>query len=302
MVDAFHPKHLLAATDLSESNVAALRYARMLSERYRTTLTVMYSDPIVYPIEVFGDVPALVVASTPEHQARLRIDVEEHVDPILHGIPYEILVTTGSPATAIVRAADEKNADLLVIGTHGHHGWRRALLGSVAEGVLHTANCPVMTVNRHTPLPPSGPVAIARIVCPTNFTDVARDSLRVAGALAGAFNAELIVVHVVEALSDGRADAMRIRDEVGPELERLCSYRELVVRGGAAERILDCVDDLGADLLVIGAQRKLFRDEAVIGSTTDRLVRFAACPVLTVTRGVAARPIAKPVEELVEAR
>src|SRR6185436_15106161 len=207
-----------------------------------------YSDPIVYPIGVVGDGVPLVVASTPEHQARLRLDVEEHVDPILRGVPYEVFVAVGTPATTIVRAANEKKADLLVIGTHGHHGWRRALLGSVAESVLHTASCPVLTVSRHSSLPAHGPVAITQVLCPTNFSDVARDSLRVAGALAGEFNAELIVVHVVEELSDQRADAARVRCEVGPQLERLCSYREIVVRGGAAERILDCVDDVGADL------------------------------------------------------
>ena len=62
----------------------------------------------------------------------------EHVGPILAGAPYEIFVTSGSPATAIVETAREKGADLLVIGTHGHHGWRRALLGSVAESVLQS--------------------------------------------------------------------------------------------------------------------------------------------------------------------
>jgi nucleotide-binding universal stress UspA family protein len=295
MVEGFQPKRLLAATDLSESNVAALLYARLLSERFRTTLTVMYSAPIVYPIGAVGDVAPYLAKSTPEHQARLHLDVAEHVDPILRGVPYEVFVTIGTPATTIVRAAEEKKADLLVIGTHGHHGWRRAPLGSVAESVLHAATCPVLTVNARNPLPAHGPAAITRIVCPTNFTDVARESLGIAGALADAFNAELIVVHVVEELSDERADEARVRREVGTQLERLCSYREIVVRGGAAERILDCADDVGADLLVIGAQRKLFRDETVIGSTTERLVRFSTCPVLTVTRAVAAHSsVAQP--------
>ncbi len=185
MVEGFQPKRLLAATDLSESNVAALRYARLLSERFRTTLTVMYSDPIVYPIGAVGDVAPLLALSTPEHQARLHIDVAEHVDPILRGVPYEVFVTIGTPATTIVRAAEEKKADLLVIGTHGHHGWRRALLGSVAESVLHTANCPVLTVNARNPLPAHGPAAITRIVCPTNFTGVARESLGIAGGEVG---------------------------------------------------------------------------------------------------------------------
>lgn len=303
MNDAFQPKRLLVATDLSESNIAALRYARLLTEQFRTKLTVMYSDPIAVPADVFGDVPTLVYASTPEHQARLRLEVEEHVDPILRGIQYDVLVTVGSPAATIARAAEEKKAELLVIGTHGHHGWRRALLGSVAEGVLHEVRCPVLTVSRHSTLPAQGPVSIGRILCPTNFSGVSRDSLRVAGALAAAFNAELVVVHVVEELSDARVDAARVRMEAGPELERLCTYREIVVRGGAAERILDCADDLGADLLVIGAQRKLFRDETVIGATTERIVRFATCPVLTVPRPVASRAaVQQPEPELAEVR
>lgn len=301
MTNVFQPKRLLVATDLSESNIGALRYARMLAEHFRARLTVMYSDPIAYPVELYGDLPTLMYASSPEHQARLRADVEKHVDAVLHGVPYDVLVTVGEPAAAIVRAAEEKRAELLVIGTHGHHGWRRALLGSVAEGVLHDAKCPVLTVNRHAPLPPQGPVAITRILCPTNFSDAARGSLSIAGALAGAFHAELAVVHVVEEHS-APADALRVRREVSPEVERLCSYREIVLRGGAAERILDCVDDLGADLLVIGAQRKLFRDETVIGGTTERLVRFATCPVLTVPRATVAAAATHPALELAGTR
>jgi nucleotide-binding universal stress UspA family protein len=42
--------------------------------------------------------------------------------------------------------AKEKNADLVIMGTHRLHGWRRALIGSTSEGVLHGSNCPVLTV------------------------------------------------------------------------------------------------------------------------------------------------------------
>jgi hypothetical protein len=52
--------------------------------------------------------------------------------------------------------------------------------------------------------------------------------------------------------------------------------------------VLDCAEDLGADLIVIGAQHKRFRDETIIGTTTERLVRFARVPVLTVPRRAAA--------------
>jgi len=115
--------------------------------------------------------------------------------------------------------------------------------------------------------------AVTKIVCPINFSDVSRDSLRTAESIARMFGCELVVVHVVENAADERAI---------PELPANCTYRQIVLRGGAAERVLDYIEDAGADLLVIGAQRKLFRDATVIGTTTERLIRFAHVPVLTV--------------------
>jgi nucleotide-binding universal stress UspA family protein len=53
-------------------------------------------------------------------------------------------VEVGTPATAITRAANDWPADLIVIGSHGRGGMRRALLGSVAEGVMRNSPCPVV--------------------------------------------------------------------------------------------------------------------------------------------------------------
>ena len=58
----------------------------------------------------------------------------------------------------------------------------------------------------------------------------------------------------------------------------------MVATGQAAEQVLQMVDEIPADLLVIGAQHRMFRDSTVIGATTERVVRFARIPVLTVPR------------------
>jgi nucleotide-binding universal stress UspA family protein len=118
---------------------------------------------------------------------------------------------------------------------------------------------------------------------------VARQSLRYASGLAEAFNAHLTVVHVLEAdeVTNVKAEEERIRRWAAPEVQSALSYRELVVRGGAAERVLDCADDLGSDLLVIGAQHRIFRNDTVVGTTTERLIRYASCPVLVVPRDAA---------------
>ena len=277
---------VLAPTDLSDSSIPALRYARLLADRFAAKLTVMYTDPIVYPAELAGPADGLYVNTSPGHLAQLRRDVEPHAAPMMTGRPYDIDVTIGQPIPAILTAARERNADLIVMGTHLRHGWRRALLGSVSEGVLHGSECPVLTVATRDGYVGATPYAITNIMCPVNFTDVARQSLHVAARLAEAFGAHLTIVHVLEAdeVRNAKADEEKVRHWVAPELQDVCSFRELVVRGGAAERVLDCADDVGSDFLVIGAQHKLFRDATVIGTTTERLIRFASCPVMVVPR------------------
>lgn len=294
---------ILAPTDLSDSSIPALRYARLFADHFAAKLAVMYTDPIVYPVEMAGPVDGLYINTTPEHQARLRSEVERHAEPAMSGRPYDIDVTIGLPVPSIVAAAKHRNADLIIMGTHLRHGWRRALLGSVSEGVLHASECPVLTVATRDGYVGATPYAITNILCPVNFTSVARESLHVAARLAEAFGARLTIVHVIE--SNGhehtRADEERVRSWIAPELQVLCSYRELVVRGGAAERVLDCADDVGADFLVIGAQHKLFRDDTVIGTTSERLIRFASCPVLVVPRQAARESQVEEHRELVVA-
>jgi nucleotide-binding universal stress UspA family protein len=292
---------VLAPTDLSDSSIPALRYARLISDRFFAKLTVMYSEPVVYPAEMAGP-PDIYINTTPEHHAQLRREVELHAAPVMTGRPHDIDATIGQPVPAILAAAKERNADLIVMGTHLRHGWRRALLGSVSEGVLHGSECPVLTVAARDGYVGATPYAITSIMCPVNLTDVARESLHVAARLAEAFGAHLTIVHVLEPdeVSNAKADEETVRRWVAPELQDVCSYRELVVRGGAAERVLDCADDVGSDLLVIGAQHKLFRDSTVIGTTTERLIRFASCPVLVVPRQAVGRGAkAEAHEELV---
>ena len=96
---------------------------------------------------------------------------------------------------------------------------------------------------------------------------------------------------------NGRSNEARLRAWIDKSIQKTCTYREIVLRGGVAERVLDFAEDANADLLVIGAQHKLFRDEAVIGTTTERLVRFARLPVLSIPRPVAAA-VRQPAEQI----
>lgn len=303
-MEALNVKSILVPTDLSESNVAALKFARMLSDRFNAHLAVVHADITSYPVDMFADSPVVYSPANPEAQERFRSEIASRLKEWLRGRPFEVIVMPGHPSGVILQVAQARQPDMIIMGTHGRRGWRRALLGSVAEAVLHSTTIPVVTVG---PNQRTGTPAITKIVCPVNFTDVARETLQYATELADALGAELIVLYAIEqgttVSTDERAQhETKVRSWIEPGMQSICTYREIVQRGNAAERVLDCVDDLGADLLVIGAQHRPFRDATVVGTTTHRLIRFAECPVMTINKAaVPARAPAGVMEKAVPA-
>ena len=290
-------KRILVPTDLSQQSIISLQYARFFAERFSSALTLFYVDPIVFPVDIDGSRLPASLASTPAHMAALTGEIHAWARSALAGMPYEVATAVGHPVPTIVREEAGLAADLVIMATHGLRGWRRLVLGSVTEGVLRRSACPVLSVNRKEGALRNGK-PVQRIVCPVNFSAVARASLNYASQLAAAFECELAIVHVIE--NEGSTNAVdipvNIRTWIDREVQHRCSYREIELRGGAAERVLDFAEDLDADLIVIGAQHKAFRDQTVIGTTTERLVRFATVPVLSVPVPVPAQAAAR--EEL----
>lgn len=279
-------KRILVPADLSEKSILSLQYARFFAERFSSAVTLLHVEPTDFGVSEPGAGLPLYINSTADYIAALQKEIRAYADEVFLGMPYEVVIVVGQAAPAIVAEEEEREADLVVMATHSLHGWRRLILGSVTEGVLRGSDCPVLSVSRtQRRLTTSDPVK--KVLCPINFTETARASLEYASGLTAALEGELVVVHVAESEDRMRAVAgeIDVRAWIDPAVQNRCSYREIILRGGPAERVLDCAEDLGADLIVIGAQHKRFHDETVIGTTTERLVRSAQVPVLTVPRG-----------------
>jgi nucleotide-binding universal stress UspA family protein len=294
-------RHILVPCDFSQTSAAALRYARLFMEKFSAKLTVVYADPMLFPIDVLGGGAA--VAFSPAGASSVDLEVELHRFVASHvgaDTPFETKVVLGSTVPMIVKTATDMGVDLIMMSTHGYHGWRGSLTGVVTLDVLHSFDGQVLVIEPTRITSRTDP-HITKILCPVNMTDVARDSLRVASTLANRFGAELLVVHVVEHDVPAEGTEAALRTWLAPMLPLRATWRELVLRGGAAERVLDCAEDLNADLVVIGAQHKFFGDKTVIGTTTERVIRFARCPVLAVTRKVTKARTKVEVEETVTA-
>ena len=141
----FSPKVILLPTDFAECSGCALDIAADLATRYGARLIVLHVVETLGPENVtFGEVATQL---EPEgYRRRLEADLRRVKPPVPAEIRVDYLLIDGSPAAGIERVAAENHCDLIVMGTHGHRGIGRLLMGSVAEGVVRRAACPVLTV------------------------------------------------------------------------------------------------------------------------------------------------------------
>ena len=141
---------ILAATDLSNTSLVAVKHAAELAQKNSAELVVLYSldvmpSPAMGLTVPFGGIP---VVPPPELVDRMRADALAGVASIVEGlgVKAEARVVDGDAASAIIRTAEQMNADLIVIATHGRTGLARLALGSVTEKVVRGAHSSVFVV------------------------------------------------------------------------------------------------------------------------------------------------------------
>src|SRR3954470_16254290 len=143
-------KHILVATDFGEPSDAALTYGQELARTYHATLHILHVVDDVY-LRLGGDA---YVAGLPGRQRDAELAAQQRLDALLVDndptpLPVrKVTLTSAAAASAIVDYARANEIDLIVLGTHGRRAVAHLLMGSVAERVVRTAPCPVLTV-RH---------------------------------------------------------------------------------------------------------------------------------------------------------
>jgi nucleotide-binding universal stress UspA family protein len=139
---------IVVPTDFSASAEEAWRLARRLGGALGSEIVLVH---VFVEPPVYGDPPGVTTAWTVvvEAQKWVADEIERWAEQARKDrITVRTAVLTGSSAPEIVRVATDEHADIIVMGTHGRTGLNRVLLGSVAERVLRTAPCPVLTVRR----------------------------------------------------------------------------------------------------------------------------------------------------------
>lgn len=302
-------KHVLCPTDLSESSNPALGYGAAFATWYGARLSLLHVvptfDAIQVPPSTLGEAVQVVYPSTRE-EVLASMKKQADATGAAAADPY-LIAEAGDTVQAIVDQALGLSADLVVLGTHGRRGFNRLLHGSVAEAVLHRAPCPVLTVPPQA-APAPGNVVFKRILCAMDFSPASMQALGFALDLARQADGAVTVLHALEWLAEEEPRAQahfnvaeyrrHLLDDATARLEELvageprswCDIETLVTAGRGYREILRVADERTADLVVMGAQGRGGVGLALLGSSTQQVVRAASCPVLTVRAVDTSRP------------
>lgn len=287
---------IIVGCDLSVSSDLAIERAIGVAALHGAKIVLVHaqaSDPPVAEVDnailaQLGEVSAAIRA---EEAVRLADKLKEIQ---AFGLSASVISRIGSPDEVLSAAAGDEHADLIVVGTHGHSGISRFLLGSVANTMIRHAPCDVLVV-RGAPVR----AAFHKPLVATDFSPAAKKALtRVANVVvpgtsmevvhawqlpAGSWGATLLgqarfpwstVRDAVLASAKGQADKLVAEHGHALQVE--------LVQGPPAQVITELADRGAYDLIAVGAHGHRGFRRLLLGSVAESTVRHAHCSVLVV--------------------
>ncbi len=282
-------KNLLFATDFSPVSEAAFQYAEAIARRFGSKLHAVHvvaPGAYMYVPGGAGEVPWDI----DEQQAKQEM---KHLEDRMDALPHDVTIVRGVVTDTIQTLISEKNADMLVLGTHGRRGLGRVLIGSVAEHVFRQVSCPVLTVGPKVTSDAPREIEFSRVLFATDFSDESLAAAPYAFSLAQEFQARLTLMHAVklplEPLESPRLITSerekQLRNLLPADIDLWCRPEFVVNFGDAAENILKVAKEQQADLIVLGvrgARGAISVTTHVANAIAHEVVCRAKCPVLTV--------------------
>jgi len=286
---------ILHPTDFSTDARQALAYAISMARRHQSTLHVLHvADDLAGGTDraqgAGHDAPD-DAQPTPEEARLAELIQEAGAGDLAVKMVHE---QGASPGPSIIEYAEEQSMDLVVMGTHGRRGVKRMLLGSVAEEVVHEADCSVMTVRGGQDDPAR--IVIDRVLVPVDLSEFSAPLYRAALDIAAVHDARIDLLHVVEPLPYPRplVGEVSLHDLVPDPTERSAELLSQLadaparpdidvathtVEGHAAQTIVRQADALESDLIFMASQGMSSIERLLLGSVTARVVRRARDPV-----------------------
>jgi nucleotide-binding universal stress UspA family protein len=284
---------ILVPTDGSDHAERAMRHASSLAEAFDATVHLLAVADVTGaagPFDAGG-----VSREFADQVSSLAEQAVESAREAAGDVPVETAVVEGDPPAEILAYAEEESVDLVAMGTHGRSGLRRLVAGSVTEHVVRRASVPVVTVREADV---EAVTDYDDVLVPTDGSGPAAAALDHAIAVAAAYDATIHAVNVVDvgALAAGSdvTPATRLLEQLKERGEDATGdiadrAREADVNAVTAVRegfpgpdLLEYVEESGIDFVTMGTHGRTGIDRLLVGSTTERLIRRADVPVMSV--------------------
>jgi len=282
-------KPIIAGVDQSEEGVRAAVAAVELARAAGTECCLVHAvrDPAVqlYHPEVsvdFSEVRDSVLAAA---RTLVKASLRNRVPA---AVVEKLECRFGPPAIVLADVANERNAELIVLGGKHHVALGRWLAGSTAHHMVRTHDRPVLVVGpaRH------GAGKFERVLVGVDLSHAAKPAILAAERIAGVFNAQLRAVHVVEPHPWIEVPPMsqeELQRNSVEELDRAVwpnlvypGAERLVRRGFAPDTLAAVAAEWNADLVVVGSHGQGWVERVLIGSVTERLLNLLPASLLVV--------------------
>ena len=291
-------RNVLVATDFSPTARAGVDWAIEIARDHGARIRLVHGLLLANRMTDYVPAPP---DFTEAIQAAAAARLEEVCDRVRNaGVEVSSDLRLGLPSQAITEAIREEKADLLVIGTRGLTGVSHLLLGSTAERVVQHAACPVLSVH---PGDHEKHRRIRTVLVPTDFSRDAESATAAATRLLGddIEGARILLLNAYHLPFEYTAYGTiptavdYTRDVEGAALEKLAEIAAALsadglevesraVEGYPPEVIVEEAEAMGADLIAMGTHGRTGLAHLFLGSTAERVVQDARCPVLTVRR------------------
>lgn len=216
----------------------------------------------------------------------------------------ETMVRYGKPVNEILRAAEDIDADLIVMGSHGTSMVKRFLLGSVSDRVFEYAPCSVLIVKKRDEDEPlaaiePGTNAAYRIMLAFDNSDISHEALRMCSSLPLEANSTIKVVSVMPLITAYRQDIRQHINSIWLQKKKIMQAKldnavaslqwavsdvttELREGENVSDEVLRAAEENESDLTMIGCKDKGIIRRLLLGSITHRITRYARCSVWAV--------------------
>jgi nucleotide-binding universal stress UspA family protein len=280
---------ILCPVDFFPASKSAADYAIALAKNYEAGLIFLH---VVSPMAATGyEVPFNLADFLESMTNAANAEMKKLCKRAeAKGVRAEPVIRTGDVDLEIRAMTKERNADFVVMGTHGRRGLERWFIGSVTERLLRRTTVPLLAIGKAGPK--TAPPAIRRILVTTDFSPGTSDAIEYAFSIAQECQANVTLLHVIDDISadisgryrDSLIQSIREKLEklVPEEARNWCEVKTRVDTGSPVRRILSILKTSKNDLLVMNVHGKGMLDRALLGSTAERVVRGAGIPVLLI--------------------